>query len=204
MRATSLAFAAALTFAPHVGAQTPQSLTVTQAVANVQAVYANVSTYNAEFTQNYVIAAMHTTVTSDGSVTFARPGKMNWLYRHPPGNRFVYNGTQIWVHNAAANQNYTANQPLPAVLSFLTGQGQLASSFTFEMPPALPFPGGYVLLGTPTAPMDGVSKVLFYVDGQTSQVRRVTIVDGQRNQNSFDFANVVVNTNVSAQTFTHP
>jgi outer membrane lipoprotein carrier protein len=193
MRPTSLAVAAALAFAPQANAQSPQSLTVPQAVANVQNVYANVSTYNAGFTQSYLIGAMHTTITSAGSVTFARPSKMSWLYTQPPGNRVVVNGQQVSVYQAATNQTWVMNQAqVPAAFSFLTGQAQLASTFNFAMPTSLTFPGGYVLVGTPIAPMPGVTTVLFYVDAQTSQVRRVTVLDAQHNQNAFTFANVVV------------
>jgi len=182
---------AALALAPSAGAQ---SLTVAQAVANVQGVYANVSTYNAAFTQQYVIGALHTTITSAGNVTFARPSKMSWLYTQPPGNRVIVNGQQVSVYQAATNQTFVTNQAqVPAAFSFLTGQAQLASTFNFTMPPTLAFQGGYVLVGTPTTPLVGLSTVMFYVDQQTSQVRRVTVVDGQRNVNRFDFANVVVN-----------
>jgi hypothetical protein len=41
--------------------------------------------------------------------------------------------------------------------------------------------------------------VLFYVDAQTSQVRRVTVLDAQHNQNVFTFANVVI-TNAATNT----
>jgi outer membrane lipoprotein carrier protein len=208
MRPTSLVFAAALTFASHANAQ-PQSLTVPQAVANVQAVYANVSTYNAAFTQQYLIGAMHTTITSAGTVTFSRPSNMNWAYTQPPGNRVIVNGPRVSVYQAATNQTFVTNQAqVPAAFSFLTGQAQLASTFNFTMPSTLAFPGGYVLVGTPQTPMVGVTKVMFYVDAQTSQVRRVLVIDAQHNVNRFDFANVtttnVTATNTPAANTAHP
>jgi outer membrane lipoprotein carrier protein len=51
------------------------------------------------------------------------------------------------------------------------------------------FPGGNVLVGVPKTPSPAFKKVLFYVDGATSQVRRVVIVDQQSSTNSFDFSN---------------
>ena len=62
--------------------------------------------------------------------------------------------------------------------------------------------GMYVLIGTPKQPTPAYTKVLFYVDGQTSQVLRVLILDGQQNRNRFDFSNAQVNTNVDAAKFT--
>jgi outer membrane lipoprotein carrier protein len=55
------------------------------------------------------------------------------------------------------------------------------------------FAGGQVLVGTPKTPSPAYQKVLFYIDGPTSQVRRVLIVDGQGNRNRFDFDNPKVN-----------
>lgn len=181
----------------------PGNLSVTQAVANVQAFYDKVSTYNATFRQHYVMRLMNTSVDSDGTVTFARPGKMNWSYFHPPGNRVVVNGRNVWVRQASSNQTYATQAQVPAALSFLTGSGQFASSFHFTLAP-ITFPGGYVLAGTPVAPTPQFRTALFWVDAQTSQIRRVTLVDAQGNHNQFDFTGVTVNTSVPAQTFRHP
>jgi outer membrane lipoprotein carrier protein len=63
------------------------------------------------------------------------------------------------------------------------------------------FPGGYVLVGTPKQPTPSYSKVLFYVDAATSQVRRVMLIDGQGNRNRFDFINPKVNEPVTAAQF---
>jgi outer membrane lipoprotein carrier protein len=177
---------------------------VARAVASVQAFYDRVTTYTATFRQHYVIRLMNTTMDSDGTVTFAKPGKMSWTYFHPPGNRVVVDGRNVWVHQASSNQTYAAQAQVPAALSFLTGRGQFASTFHFAMAPSLTFPGGYVLAGKPIAPTPQMTIALFWVDAQTSQIRRVTLVDGQGNRNTFDFTHVVVNTPVPARTFRHP
>jgi outer membrane lipoprotein carrier protein len=55
------------------------------------------------------------------------------------------------------------------------------------------FPGGYVLVGDPVQPTPAYTKVLFFVDAATWQVRRVLILDGQGNRNRFDFTSPVIN-----------
>ncbi len=99
-------------------------------------------------------------------------------------------------------QTVTQSQ-YPAALSFLTGQGTLSQNFTFEIKPGaeLAYPGGYVLIGTPTAATPAFTKVLFYVDATTSQVLRVLILDGQQNRNRFDFTNAQVNTTIDVSKF---
>ena len=99
------------------------------------------------------------------------------------------NGQSVWIHQASTNQSFATRAQVPAALSFLTGAGQFASTFHFTMA-NLSFPGGYVLLGDPVKPTPGVKKALFWVDAQTSQIRRVTLVDAQSNQNQFDFTGV--------------
>jgi outer membrane lipoprotein carrier protein len=63
------------------------------------------------------------------------------------------------------------------------------------------FEGGYVLEGTPKEATPAYQKVLLYVDGQTSQVRRVLILDAQGNRNRFDFSTPVVNQAVDKSEF---
>ena len=59
-----------------------------------------------------------------------------------------------------------------------------------------------MLAGTPKTATPAYSKLLLYVDAQTSQVRRVLIVDAQGNRNRFDFTNPSVNTPVEDKEFT--
>jgi outer membrane lipoprotein carrier protein len=58
-----------------------------------------------------------------------------------------------------------------------------------------------VLEGTPKEATPAYQKVLFYVDGPTSQVRRVIILDAQSNRNTFNFEQVKVNEEVPPETF---
>ncbi len=179
---------------------------VNAAVANVQAFYNHTSTFSADFTQSFLAKAYNTTKTSSGHVTFAKPGKMDWVYSSPAGNRVVSDGQNLRVYEAANKQMYQAkvNQSqYPAALSFLTGQGNLAQLFDFQLIPGdqLRFHGGYVLVGTPKKPTPAYTKVLFFVDTATSQVRSVLILDGQGNRNRFDFKSPKANVAVPASQF---
>jgi len=168
--------------------------TADRAVACVQQVYDQSQTFTSDFSQKFWVKAYNQEKTSHGHVTFAKPGKMHWTYDDPQstGNHVVSDGTVIKVYEASNKQMY--EQPIeksqyPAALSFLTGTGKLSDSFTFAVFPGdqMKFPGGIVLVGTPKEATPSYSKVLFYVDSATSQVRRVMIIDGQGNRNRFDF-----------------
>ena len=99
-----------LTLAAPARAQNPQPQNVTQAVAAVQQFYSGVSTYNASFTQQYVMRLMNTTVSSAGVVTYQKPSKAAFTYSQPPGNRVIVNGHQIWMRQASTGQTWTTNQ----------------------------------------------------------------------------------------------
>ena len=178
-----------------------------QAVANVQGFYDKSSTFKSDFSQKFWVKAYNHEKTSSGHVTFAKPGKMEWVYDDPKDNRVVSDGKIIRVYEASNKQMF--EQPVdttqyPAALSFLTGVGKLSDSFDFELFPGaeMKFPGGYVLVGTPKQATAAYSKVLFYVDAATSQVRRVMVIDGQGNRNRFDFQSPRVNEPVAPSQFT--
>jgi outer membrane lipoprotein carrier protein len=190
--------------APAAPAPLPPVETV---VSQVQTFYNQTTTFKSDFEQTFLVKAYNITKKSHGSVVFQKPGKMDWSYVEPAGNRVVSDGTTLNVYEANNQQLY--KQPVsasqyPAALSFLTGQGQLSSSFDFELRDGagpLGFPGGYVLIGTPKTPTAAYQKVLFYVDKQTMQIRSVLILDSQNNRNRFDFLNPRVNEPVDPNQF---
>jgi outer membrane lipoprotein carrier protein len=184
----------------------PQAPAVQTAVSNVQGFYDKTVTFQSDFLQEFTVKAYNQTKNSRGHVTFAKPGKMDWIYDDPAGNRVVSDGTTLRVYEAANKQMFEQavnNSQYPAALGFLTGQGKLGDVFNFEIAGSdkIPFPGGFVLIGTPKQPTAAYTKVLFYIDATTSQVRRVMIIDGQGNRNRFDFTNPRVNDPVKPDEF---
>jgi outer membrane lipoprotein carrier protein len=181
-------------------AKAPKSdLTADEIVTRVQEVYDRAKTFKAGFKQKYTVYAYNNkSKESAGSVIFEKPGKMSWRYT-TNGNRVVSDGKLVKIYEKENKHMY--EQPLdktqyPAALSFLTGQGQLKQHFKFTKLDSkqMKFESGYVLQGDPLQPTAAYDRVLFYVDAQTYQVRRVLIKDAQNNRNTFDFVTAEVNT----------
>lgn len=169
-----------------------------QVLTKVQNFYDKTTSFSSDFTQEFFVKSHNVKKQSKGHVIFAKPGKMFWEYSVPQDNRVVSDGAVLKVYEAANKQMFEQNvdkSQYPAALSFLVGGGKLSDTFTFELyeGAAMNFAGGQVLVGTPKTPSPAYQKVLFYIDGPTSQVRRVLIVDGQGNRNRFDFDNPKVN-----------
>ncbi len=177
-------------------------------VNKVQAFYDSTTTFVSDFTQEFFVKSHNVRKQSNGYVAFAKPGKMAWTYANPAGNRVVSDGSVLKVYEAANKQMFEQTvdkSQYPAALSFLTGTGKLSDSFTFVMYPGeannFNFPNGKVLVGSPKQSNAAYTKVLFYVDNASFQVRRVLIVDAQGNRNRFDFVTPQVNTPVPDSTF---
>jgi outer membrane lipoprotein carrier protein len=171
----------------------------------VQVVYDASQTFRSAFKQRYYIAAYDKYRDSNGSVVFQKPGKMSWRYENN-GNRVVSDGKLIKVYEKENSQMFEQNidkSQYPAALSFLLGGGQLKKEFKLSQLEAkdLGFEGGFVLLGEPLAPTPAYQKILLFIDAKTFHVRRVLMIDAQRNRNRFDFIDPIVNHPVDAREF---
>lgn len=171
----------------------------------VQAFYDGAKTFQAAFSQRYTIFAYNKKKESQGRVAFVKPGKMSWRYTNN-GNRVVSDGKLLKVYDADNEQSYeqeVGKSAYPAALSFLLGEGKLTASFAIKKLNAqtVGFKGGYVLLAIPREPTPAYQKMLLYVDGKTFQVRRVLMIDAQKNKNVFDFTEPVVNVPIPPSEF---
>jgi outer membrane lipoprotein carrier protein len=206
----TLVSAASVTSAPSASAQAAPGAplpSVNNAVQAVQDFYNKSQTFKAQFAQQYTVKAYNQVKSSTGNVEISKPGKMNWVYDNPQGNRVVSDGNTLWAYDATNKQVAVQNvkqSALPSALSFLTGQGNLQKDFDFQIidGATMNFPGGYVLVGSPKSPNPTMVKMLLYVDSATSQVRRGMVIDGQGNRNRFDFLNPQVNVPVPPADFT--
>jgi outer membrane lipoprotein carrier protein len=133
---------------------------------------------------------------------------MSFRYDQPNGNRVVSDGKTLKVYEQENKQMFSQSVDksyYPAALSFLMGEGKLTESFDLSLvpPDQLQFEGGYILDGKPKTEekTPAYQRVLIWVDGATSQVRRVTVIDAQGNTNTFTFTAPRVNLPVAADEF---
>lgn len=180
-------------------------LSAAEIAARVQGFYDGAKTFQADFSQRYTIYAYNKKKEDRGRVAFVKPGKMSWRYASN-GNRVVSDGRVLKIYEADNKQLYeqqVTKSAYPAALSFLLGEGKLSASFVVKKLNAqtLRFKGGYVLLALPREPTPAYQKMLLYVDGKTFQVRRVLLIDAQKNKNVFDFSKPLVNLAVPAAEF---
>ncbi len=197
LSATSLVAGLSVT---HRGWAVEPPISAEELADGVQSFYDKTKTFRAKFKQRYWIDAYRKNKDSNGEVIFEKPGKMSWRYANN-GNRVVSDGKIIRVYEKEKKQMYEQQiekSQYPAALSFLVGGGRLRKEFRLKKldAKALGYEGGYVLLGVPKDPTPAYQKLLLYIDASTFQVRRVLMIDAQRNRNRFDFVAPVVNQKV--------
>lgn len=190
---------------PSASASASADLSADDIAGKVQGFYDGAKSFQATFHQRYTVFAYNKKEESRGSVSFVKPGKMSWRYTNN-GNRVVSDGKTLKIYAAENHQLYeqeVAKSAYPAALSFLMGEGKLTASFALKKMNAqtLKFKGGYVLLALPLEPTPAYQKMLLYVDAKTFQVRRVLMIDAQKNKNVFDFLDPQVNIKIPVKEF---
>jgi outer membrane lipoprotein carrier protein len=189
------------------------TLSAPQVVAAVQGFYDQTRSIEAEFFQTYFNQLYQKYDRSNGTVKFAKPGRMRWDYAAPNGRVIVSDGKKLLVYEPGEDkepgqviERQIGDSELSNALAFLTGQGKLGDDFDSRLLDAAAqgFRGGYVLELIPKKPSPHYERILFYVDGDSKRaglVHRVLIIDGAGNRNRIDFKGVKFNRPLDAKTF---
>jgi outer membrane lipoprotein carrier protein len=189
------------------------ALSAPQLVAAVQAFYDQTRSIEAEFFQTYFNQLYQKYDRSNGTVKFAKPGRMRWDYAAPNGKVIVSDGKKLLIYEPGEDkepgqvfERKIGDSELSNALAFLTGQGKLGDDFNTRLLDAASqgFSGGYVLELIPKKPSPHYERILFYVDGDAKRaglVHRVLIVDSAGNRNRIDFKGVKFNRALDAKTF---
>ena len=177
--------------------------------AQVDTVYLPIKHFRARFKQRYKAKIAGTVKVSNGVCYVKRPGRISFSYHEPNKNRVVSNGTILKVYEHENKQMFikkVANTEYPGALAFIMGKG-LRQSFSFDFHKKTKWEGGPVIIGTPRVTNPAYKKVLFYIDKEllakkdASCVRRVLVLDAQKNQNRFDFLHIEQPATISAGMF---
>ena len=189
------------------------SAPVSQALATAQkidAIFAAKPTFSARFKQQYM---MHTTgepKDSTGTVMIERPNKLSFRYDPPKRDRVVSDGVTIKIYQAEEQQMIelpAQKTAYPGAFAFLLGNG-ISTSFDFAINAKANWSGGVVLDGRPLTPNPSYELVMFYVDAAAlaasdpGALKRVLVVDAQKNKNRFDFEGVTQPPSIPAAEFT--
>ena len=204
--ATAIAIAA-LGVSARAAEERAGALGADEIVDRVQAHYAEIADYRADFVQSVAHKLFPGRLErSYGAVMFKKGGLMRWEYARPEQKLFVYDGATLWIYEPEVPQAFkaTANADrLRKALAFLSGEGKIKDSYKVQKLDAarFNFATGYVLKLTPTEKGSPFKRVELYVDSMEFHVARSVVVDHEGNRNRFDFSRPAKNGGLSPSLF---
>jgi outer membrane lipoprotein carrier protein len=173
--------------------------------SRVQKRYDTIRDFTASFVHTYEGGVLRRKLTERGVVQVKKPGRMRWEYQSPEKKLFVSDGSQMYLHEVAANQVTVfpvpkGDEAATAVL-FLAGKGNVTRDFTVSHAE-----GGtdstYALRLTPKSPERDYDWLVLHVDRTTYQIRTLSAADAQGGRSTFEFTNIRENTGLADRAFT--
>jgi len=183
-------------------AQTPP--VASDLAARIQARYATVRDFTADFTQTQTSAISRSTAVDRGKVVVKKPGRMRWVTSTGSRSELVADGTQVYFY--LPKDKLVQISPLPkdseasTALLLLAGRGDLTRDFSVD-PNVRGGELDWQLTLTPRASQADFKTLTLAVDRRTLQLRGLRVVDTQGGVQQFEFANLRENQGISDSTF---
>lgn len=171
----------------------------------IQARYAKIQDFSADFVHTYEGGVLRRTVQERGTVLIKKPGKMRWSYRDPERKLFVSDGQKVYAYIPADRQVIVSKLPAGDEAStpglFLTGKGDLLRDFVVAYPHVAPLKDTYTLQLTPKSREPEYELLLLTVDSRTLALRGLVAHDHQGGRSAFVFSNLKENIRPSDREF---
>ncbi|WP_342379298.1 outer membrane lipoprotein carrier protein LolA [Myxococcus stipitatus] len=181
----------------------PMAPEVKSLVDRMQAFYEKTGDFRAGFRQDYKYKTFRRTQTSEGAVTYKKPGLMRWEYLKPSVRTFVLAGNKIYAYDPAAQSLTVAGldtSQLSASVTFLFGQGKLENEFAITKGTCKDCKGTLLVLD-PLKQEPRFKQVRLEVDPASAQVLKSTVVDPDGSENTISFLDLKTNVGLSADSF---
>jgi len=141
-------------------------------------------------------------MTSEGTVVFAKPGKMRWSYTRPEPSLVVSDGETLWIYDPT----FREAQKLPATegylsgaaVQFLLGEGEIERDFEIS---ALRCDEDSAELQLVPRKPSAYEKLHVLVDPRTGDLLKTTVFFVLGNVTEVAFSNLEVNAHPAASVF---
>lgn len=196
----------ALLLAPAHAQDAPEPATVQELVSAVEAVYKDVQTIKADFSQVTRSAAMGEGERQRGRIQLMRPRMMRWDFTTPEARLFVTDGKTMWVYSPAEKQVIITSDlgaDDSGVDQLLTTLENLDDLFVVKL---LDRQGGaekrsYVLELVPKK-QGGFKSLRLELNRRRYELEKLVIVDAFDNETEMSFTNLKLNPTLAASEFT--
>ncbi len=186
--------------------QAPGAPPVEELVHALQARYATVRDFSADFEHRISGGLLTTTDVERGVVQVKRPGRWRFDYTSPEPKQFVSDGETVYAHFPDDHEVIVSQVPPDVGASnpaaFLAGRGDLARDFTASHAAAPDAPRGtWVIRLTPLRADADYEWLELTVDRSNLEIRRMATTDFQGAVSTFLFSNLKENRGLSDNVF---
>lgn len=182
----------------------PAQLDLDRVIDQLQAEYAGIKSFSAEFTQYFT--GHNIELRESGILLMEKPGKMYWEYQSPTRKFFVADGKKVYFYVPRDRQVIESDLRLDHAetpLLFLLGKGDVRKDFRveFEEEETVRREGNLLLRLVPIVPLPEFSYVLLEIDPKEWLIYRLAVVEPIGQRNDYILENLRVNVAIPDRQF---
>ncbi|OVE80067.1 hypothetical protein BVY02_01405 [bacterium J17] len=170
---------------------------------SVERRYGEIFDLSAEFSQNSYYLGTNQRKSSSGTLSFKKPGKMDWRYLKPKAQRFVGDGKLLWFYEPELEKvtvgDFEKSFKSDLPVSFLLGIGKLSERFVVAK--ACFTSKGIALKLEPKKSDASLQEFFLLVDKNSFNPLGAQMVDVGGNETTITFDKVEVNTQIADSVF---
>lgn len=190
--AAALFMAAFLVIQPHTGE-------AESVLGRVEAEYADISSFSADFVQAFSSRGISSTET--GLVMMKRPGYMRWEYQSPERKVFIADGDKAYFYLEEEKQLLVSSfniEESSSPLLFFLGRGDIVSRFHTSL---INGEEGIFVKLVPRNPDPEIEELIMEIDESDYMIRRIVLRDPVGQQNEYILTNMHKNVHISDKQF---
>ena len=202
MRILSVSLIALLLSAIHAFGQPDRRPAIAEVMVQLQARYAALGDFSADFAHTYAGGVLSVTDTEYGTVHVKKPGRWRFDYTDPEPKLFVCDGALIHSYFPADRQVIVSQLPTDGGAStpalFLAGVGDLQRDFTAEFAePPDPTDQAWIVRLTPIRNDADYEHLTLTLDPDSLAIRQMATTDFQGGVSTYTFSNLKENRGLS-------
>ena len=178
---------------------------ISATVEKMQAAYASMQSFRAEFSQQLLQRESGVVENRKGVLLFQKPLRVRWETAAPHAELLMVTDKEIWNYLPDEELAYRYSRELAedsrSLIQVVTGQSALSRDFDVESAQA-PEDGKLIhLLLYPKDPTTELTEAQLWLDPETFLIRRAMVMDFYGNTNTIELGNLKKNASVSDKDF---
>ena len=178
---------------------------VNAVAAKVQAAYADMESFRADFTQELLQRDSGMVQKRSGTLDFQRPLRVRWETVAPHAELLMVTDKEIWSYLPDEELAYRYSRALAedsrSLIQVITGQSAITRDFDVEDSGEPQKDGLIHLLLFPKEPTAEMTEAQIWVDSATSLIRRAMVMDFYGNTNTVELKGLQKNASIPASRF---